>query len=148
MAFVNERNVIMINDNTGADNRHRYEKAASAEVMPGNVITEVTATVAVASDADPGNGAVAVADLKVYAAPVAGVPGDEQPFATGDLVRFFYAIPGDIVRIKNSGVAFSDDDTVDIVDGEAIVGLGTLKPFGLVLEAAADSDTHVVVRVL
>jgi len=145
-AFVNDRNVIMINDNTGADNRHRYEKPAAVEIFPGNAIEEDTATIKLAVDA--AYGGVAIADLKTYAAPVAGVTGDMQPFAIGDLVRFIYPLRGDIFRIKNSGVIFADDDTVDIVAGEAIVGLGVLAPYGVVLEAAEAADTHVTVRVL
>lgn len=144
-SFVNARNVIMISDNTGADNRHRYEKAASAECYPGHVLEEQTATIKLATDQEAG---MAIADLNAYTAPTAGVAGDMDPFAVGDLVRYIYPLRGDIVRIKTGAVVFADDDKVDIENGLAIVAVGTLAPYGLVLEAAASADTHVTIRVL
>lgn len=144
-SFVNARNVIMISDNTGADNRHRYEKAASAECYPGHVLEEQTATIKLATDQEAG---MAIADLNVYTAPTASVAVDMDPFAIGDLVRYIYPLRGDIVRVKTGSVIFANDDTVDITDGLAVVGQGTLAPYGLVLEAAAAADTHVTIRVL
>jgi hypothetical protein len=145
MAFVNVRNVIMVNDNTGADNRHRYEKAAAEEIFPGHVLSEGGDDISIAGDQTEG---IAIADLKTYASPVAGVTGDMQPYAIGDLVRFLYPLAGDIVRIKSSGISLTAGNKVDITDGEVVLAAGTLAPFGLVLEHATTGDSHVVIRVL
>ena len=145
MAFDNARNVIMVSDNTGANNRHRYEIAASEAVLPGDVLLEGAAAIGLATDETE---ATAIADVKVYAAPVSGVAMDEQEFAADDLVRYFIPLPGDVVRVATGATAFTAGEYVGVAAGKGVVALGIATAFGLCLEDAASGDSHVLTRVL
>lgn len=88
-------NIILLQVN--GNERPIFEKAASAAVTPGTLLTEAATTIAEnGTAARTGNFLKAVAIENPYA-PLPTASPLTQDYATGDIVRFIYPVAGDRV---------------------------------------------------